>query len=105
MAQKNVHTEGNTKRYKHPDGYLIEALPYFLYEMSLYWMSSRRSNMLCCKYYISDRPLKVKSVEVVKRFKNFHLERFITLLGAPMSFIEDNNLQVYEPKQTKKKKS
>lgn len=104
MDQKNDPTKG--KRYRHWDGYPIEVLPYFLYEVSLYWMSPRRSNMLSCRYYTSDKPLKVKTVEVIKRFKHFHLERFITLLGAPMSFIEDNKLPIYETnqKQSKKKK-
>lgn len=63
-----------------------------------------RANILSCRYYTSNKLLNVKEVEVVKRFKNFHIERFITLLGAPMSFIEDNNLPIYELKKPSKKK-
>lgn len=63
-----------------------------------------RANILSCRYYTSNKLLNVKEVEVVKRFKNFHIERFITLLGAPMSFIEDNNLPIYELKKSSKKK-
>lgn len=60
--------------------------------------------MLSCRYYTSDKLLNVKEVEVVKRFKNFNIERFITLLGAPISFIEENNLPIYELKKPIKKK-
>lgn len=82
----------------------IEVLPCFLYEVDLYFISPRRANLLSCRYYTSDRLLKVKEVEVVKRFKNFNIERFTTLLGAPISFIEENNLPIYELKKPSKKK-
>ncbi len=82
----------------------IEVLPYFLYEIDLYLISPRRANMLSNRCYTSDRLLNVKEVEVVKRFKNFNIQRFITLLGAPISFIEENNFPIYEPKKPSKKK-
>lgn len=82
----------------------IEVLPCFLYEVDLYFISPRRANLLSCRYYTSDTLLKVKEVEVIKRFKNFNIERFITLLGAPISFIEENNLPIYELKKLSKRK-
>ena len=60
--------------------------------------------MLSNRLYTSDRFLNVKEVEVVKRFKNFNIQRFITLLGAPISFIEENNLPIYKSKNPIKKK-
>ena len=62
-----------------------------------------RANMLSTRYYTSDKLLEVKEVEVIKRFKDFNIERFITLLGAPKSFIEENNLPIYELKTNRKK--
>lgn len=82
----------------------IEVLPCFLYEVDLYFISPRRANLLSCRYYTSDILLKVKEVEVIKRFKNFNIERFITLLGAPISFIKENDLPIYELKKLSKRK-
>ena len=65
-----------------------------------------RANVLSTRYYTSEKLLEVKEVEVIKRFKDFNIERFITLLGAPQSFIEENNLPIYElRKPIRKKKS
>lgn len=74
----------------------VEELPYFLYEVSLYKIEKNRANILCSKYYSSDKLLNVKEIEVIKRFKNYTLERFITLLGVPLEFIKENNLSIYE---------
>lgn len=62
-----------------------------------------RANVLSTRYYTSDKLLNVKEVEIIKRFRTFSIERFITLLGAPQSFIEENNLPVYELKTNRKK--
>lgn len=91
------------KLYRYLDS-PIEVLPYFLYEITLYRIDPRRCNILSSRYYTSNKLLSVPGVEVVKRFRSFHIERFITLLGAPKSFIEENKLPVYEPKQKIKKK-
>lgn len=106
MPWKSVPTVDKPITYRYQDEQ-IEVLPYFLYEVSLYRIAPMRANILSTRYYTSDKLLNVKEVEVVKRFKNFNIERFITLLGAPQSFIEENNLPIYElkRKQTKKKKS
>lgn len=80
------------------------VMPVFLYEVDLYYISRNRCNLLLSRTYTSDRELKVKETEVVRRFKNFAIERFITLVGAPIAFIEENNLPIYEPKKRKIKK-
>lgn len=69
-------------------------MPYFLYEVELCFVSPKRFNTLSYRFYTSDKFLNVKEVEVVKRFKNFSILRFITLIGAPISFIEENNLLI-----------
>lgn len=92
----------NTYRYQ---GCQIEVMPYFLYEVSLYRTTFRRVNLLLTRYYTSGSLLKVKENEVIKRFRTFNIERFITLLGAPMSFIEENNLPLYELKKHEKRKN
>ena len=79
-------------------------MPYFLYEVSLYRTTPKRVNLLLSRYYTSDKLLNVKEVEVVKRFRAFNIERFITLLGAPISFIEENDLPLYELKTKRNEK-
>lgn len=103
MLRMKSPTTDKPITYRYQD-YQIEVLPCFLYGVDLYFVSPRRANLLSCRYYTSDRLLNVKEVEVVKRFKNFNVERFITLLGAPISFIEENNLPIYELKKSSKKK-
>ena len=103
MPRMKFPTADKTITYRYQDNQ-IEVLPCFLYEVDLYFISPRRANLLSCRYYTSDRLLNVKEVEVVKRLKNFNIERFITLLGAPISFIEENNLPIYELKKLSKKK-
>lgn len=104
MTQTNSRTAvNNSKTYRYQDNQ-IEVLPYFLYEVDLYSISPKRTKILLSRYYTSDKFLNVKEVEVVKRFKNFNIQRFITLLGAPISFIEENNLPIYELKKSYKKK-
>lgn len=96
-------TVDNTITYRYQDNQ-IEVLPWFLYEVDLYFISPRRANLLSHRYYTSDKLLNSKEVEVIKRFRNFNIERFITLLGAPISFIEENSLPIYELKKPSKKK-
>lgn len=102
MSQTNSHSGDKPITYRYED-YQIEVLPYFLYEVSIYRIAPMRANMLSTRYYTSDKLLEVKEVEVIKRFKDFNIERFITLLGAPKSFIEENNLPMYELKTNRKK--
>ena len=94
--QKNV-------QYRYNDLQII-ALPYFLYEVNIYKISRGIVNNLSCRFYKSNKFLSVKETEVVKRFKNFCLVRYITLMGAPISFIKENNLPIYELKKPIKKK-
>lgn len=88
--------------YRYQDSQ-IKVASCFLYEVDLYKIAPNMVNILSSRYYISNKLLKVKEVEIVKRFKNFNIERFIVLIGAPISFIEENNLSVYELKKPVKK--
>lgn len=101
MARTSFRTADKPITYRYQDSQ-IEVLPYFLYEVNLYFISPSKANMISNRYYTSDKFLNVKEVEVIKRFKNFNIQRFITLLGAPISFIEENNLPIYEPKKKRK---
>ena len=62
------------------------------------------SSILSSKFYTSKKLLDVEEMTILKRFRNFDIERYVTLLGAPQSFIEENNLPIYELKKRKSKK-
>lgn len=61
--------------------------------------------ILGSKYFKSDKLLNIKKdVEYLKKTKDYNIVRYIDLLGAPMSFIEENNLPIYELRKPFKKK-
>lgn len=93
MPHQKFHFGDKTYRY---EGYQIEVLPYFLYEVSIYRCCKDRFNVLNNKMFTSNKFLNLKTREVLKRTKDYELVRFIDLLGAPQSFIEENNLPIYE---------
>ena len=102
MSQTSSHSGDKPITYRYQD-LQIEVLPYFLYEVDILRIAPMRTNILSSRYYISNRLLNVKEVKVIKRFKTFNIERFITLLGAPQSFIEENNFPIYKLKTNRKK--
>ena len=82
----------------------VEPMPYFLYEVSIYKIAKDMACLLDSKYFKSDNLLKIKNEVTHKKFKDYQIVRYINLLGAPMEFIEENNLQIYELRKSSKKK-
>lgn len=99
----NSHSGDKPVTYRYQDSQ-IEVLPYFLYEVSIYKTAPKMSSILSSKFYTSKKLLEVEEMTILKRFRNFDIERYVTLLGAPQSFIEENNLPIYELKKRKSKK-
>lgn len=99
----NSHSGDKPVTYRYQDSQ-IEVLPYFLYEVSIYKAAPKMSSILSSKFYTSKKLLEVEEMTILKRFRNFDIERYVTLLGAPQSFIEENNLPIYELKKRKSKK-
>ena len=53
--------------------------------------------------YTSNKLLKIKKdVKVLKKTREYEIIQFVDLLGAPQSFIEENNLPIYELQKRKK---
>ena len=71
-------------------------MPYFLYEVSTYKITRDMAYLLNSKFFKSDKLLKIKRDRECKKVKNFRIIRFIELIGAPMKFIRENNLPIYE---------
>lgn len=96
MVQKKLHSGIKTYRY---ETLRIEELPYYLYEFTIYKIYKRRFVLLSSKYYKSDTFLNIKESKVIKRFNKFSIIAFVTLLGTPKEFIEQNNLKEYEKRK------
>lgn len=82
----------------------IEPMPYFLYEVSIYKITKNMACILDSKYFKSDKLLKIKKDAEYKKVKDGTIARYIDLLGAPMEFIQENNLPIYELRKPSKKK-
>lgn len=61
----------------------------FIYELSIYKITSDMVSCILCKYYTSDIFLEVKDTEVIEVHRNYKLIQYITLLEAPKQFIEN----------------
>lgn len=81
------------------NGFRISILPYFLYEIciSKYWKD--RYCVIGTKFYKSNKPLTIKNYRIFKRYEDHIIEKTISLLAVPNSFIEENNIQTYTTKK------
>lgn len=79
-------------------------MPYFLYEVSVYKIAKNMAGLLDSKFFKSDKLLKIKNEVTCKKFKDYQIVRYVDLLGAPMEFIEENHLPIYELRKPSKKK-
>lgn len=86
------------------EGQRITVASHFIYEVELYRIAKNRANLIKNKIFKSNKELKVKEVEILRCYDSFTIERFITLVSAPLSFIEENNLPQYiKPKKNERK--
>lgn len=92
------------------NGLRIEVAKFFLYEVSLhkYWRNGYC--LLGSKLFRSNKLLNIRCSRIYKRFKEYTIEKEISLIAAPQEFIIEMGLPVYEniviknkPKKSKKK--
>lgn len=78
------------------NGYRVNKTSYFLYEVSIdkYWSNGYSS--LGNRYFKSDKLLKFKNPSKVKYFNDYSIRKNITLIGVPITFIQENKLKLYE---------
>ena len=97
--------------YLTPDGSRIYPANAFLYEVNTYKLfnskqaipSSGRAELINSKFFAANKPLTTLSYKAVIN-KNYLLEMSITWIGAPMQYILDNKLPIYDPKKKKNEK-
>lgn len=107
MGRKKQLTLDDFTLYDY-DGIGIEELPYFLYQVDYVKWGNNFANVLKDTLIKSDKELKLKDT-LLKKTDSWFLFRYITLLGAPKSFIQENKLPIFIPikkrKRNVKKKS
>lgn len=96
--------------YLTSDGSRIYPAPFFLYEVCTYKLfndkqakpSKGRAELVNSKFFKATKPIPLKYK--AKKTKDYLLEMSVTWIGAPMQYIIDNNLPIYDPKKKKNEK-
>jgi len=95
--------------YLTSDGSRIYPAPFFLYEVVTYKLYKQtasckgRAELINSKFFKATKPLKTLGYKAIKK-PDFLLEQSIVWIGAPMSYILDNKLPVYDSKKKKNEK-
>jgi len=93
------------------DGSRIFPASAFIYEVTTYKLfnskqaapSKGRAELVDSKFFVTSKPLTTLKYRAIKK-KDYLLEQSVAWLGAPMSYILDNNLTIYDPKKKKNEK-
>ena len=95
--------------YLTSDGSRIYPAPFFLYEVITYKLykptalCKGRAELINSKFFKATKPLKTLGYRAIKK-PDFLLEQSIVWVGAPMPYILDNKLPIYDPKKKKNEK-
>lgn len=97
--------------YLTSDGSRIYPAPVFLYEVTTYKLynakqaapSKGRAELVNSKFFKASKPLTTLGYRALKK-QDYLLEQAVTWIGAPMQYILDNNLPIYDPKKKKNEK-
>jgi hypothetical protein len=76
---------------------------YKLYNSKQASPAKGRAELVNSKFFKASKPLKTLGYKAIKKLDHL-LEQTITWIGAPMQFILDNNLPIYDPKKKKNEK-
>jgi hypothetical protein len=94
--------------YLTSDGSRIYPAPFFLYEVVTYKIYRKtapckgRAELIDSKFFKATKPLKTLGYRAIKK-PDYLLEQSVTWIGAPMSYILDNKLSIYNPKKKNEK--
>ena len=97
--------------YLTSDGSRIYPAPFFLYEVVTYKLfnskqaipSKGRAELINSKFFAFTKPLTTLNYKALKK-PDYLLEQSIVWIGAPMQYILDNKLPIYDPKKKKNEK-
>ena len=74
---------------------LVEILPYFLYEVTVYKITKNTVAIVNSQYYKSSRLLNIKKDTLIVRRNGYIIVTYLNVLGVTQEFLENNNLQLY----------
>ncbi len=96
------HTGLESKVYNY-NSTKLEEFNTFLYEICVYDCQKNQYSLIESKFFTSDKLIK----DNVIRYKenNRVIDKSITLIGAPIQFITENNLSEYVKKSKRKNRS
>lgn len=78
---------------------IVEEMPYFLYEVTIYQIKKDTANLLYSQLYKSNKFLEISKDTIIKKFRNFIIAKYVNIIGVTKEFIEDNHLQLYGQKR------
>jgi hypothetical protein len=84
----------NTITYRYNNEQLIE-MPYYLYEFSYYELFKNGCRSIDSKFIKSNKPLNISDYSKI----NSKVVRFVSLLGAPLSYIKELKLPIFKLKK------
>lgn len=85
------------------NGFRVEALSYFLYEISIYKYTKNEVFLIKSKFYKSDKPLHIRVFTKRLKYKGDIIEKSISIIGISEEFIKENKIPIYNPKKLKRK--
>ena len=74
---------------------LVEILPYFLYEVTVYKITKNTVAIVNSQYYKSSKLLNIKKDTLIVRRNGHIIVTYLNVLGVTQEFLENNNLQLY----------
>jgi hypothetical protein len=83
---------------------IVEVLPYFLYEVSIYNTTKSMVELRATQFYKSDKFLNIKDKVTEIKYKGHSMTRHVTVLGVTEEFVRENKLSLYQVKSKKKKR-
>lgn len=83
---------------------LVRMCSSFIYEVCLYKYWKNGFCQLDSKFYKSSHILHIKKDNTIIKYKDFFIEKEISLIGVPKAFIEEFNLKYYKPEVLIKKR-
>lgn len=98
MVKKSTQSVYSNKQYK------LTEYPKFLYEVSLYKIWKDRVECIGSKFYIAEKPLKIKKDTISKKVEDYLLVKYITWLSAPLDYLMQNNFKLVVNENARRKR-
>ena len=72
---------------------IVGISSHFIYEVTIYQLTSGTAILLETKYFRSEKLLKISKETEIKRFSNFIIIKYINIIAVPIDFANDYKLK------------